>query len=57
MDMCFQCNIVYDARNCPLCEAKEKIEELEKQLAESKDKIEYLEDEIEYLKRGGVNEQ
>ena len=32
MDICNQCNIVYDEKKCPLCEAKEKIEALEEQV-------------------------
>lgn len=52
MNICNQCDIVYDEKNCPLCEAKEKIEALENQLDEQQDEIKDLKDEIEDLKDG-----
>lgn len=32
MKVCHACNIVHDEKSCPLCDAKEKIESLEKEL-------------------------
>ena len=51
MDICNQCNIVYDESKCPLCEAKEKIEALEEQLDNAEDELKELQDEIKDLKR------
>jgi len=41
MDICSyeHDEIVYDARYCPLCEAQEKIAELEKELDETRDQL------------------
>ena len=56
MDICNQCNIVYDEKKCPLCEAKEKIEALEEQLDNAEDEIKGLQEDIEDLKQNlGVN--
>lgn len=49
MEYCKKCDIVHDVYDCPLCEANEKIGDLES-------KIDELEDEISDLKREGVNE-
>ena len=32
MNYCNYCNIAYDERNCPLCDANMKIKELEKEI-------------------------
>lgn len=32
MNLCGDCEIVYDEKNCPLCEAKAEIRRLEKEL-------------------------
>jgi len=32
MDYCGSCDIAYEGRNCPLCEAIEEIEELKKEI-------------------------
>lgn len=44
MDMCDECYIVYDSRDCPLCIAKEEIEDLGK-------RIEILEEEVKNLQK------
>ena len=49
MNLCNQCNIVYDERKCPLCDAKEKIEALEEQIDNSEDEIAGLKEEIKDL--------
>ena len=51
MDICNQCNIVYDEKKCPLCEAKEKIEALEEQLDNAEDEIKGLQEDNEDLKQ------
>ena len=49
MEICNQCNIVYDVKNCPLCEAEERIEALEEQLDNAEDEIKELQTAIEVL--------
>jgi hypothetical protein len=34
VEICTSCQIVYETRNCPLCEAMEKIETLESDIEE-----------------------
>ena len=40
MYYCDNCDIAHEERNCPLCEAKKEIEQLQKELQEEKDAIE-----------------
>jgi len=40
MYYCNDCDITYEEKNCPLCEAKEKIKQLEKGLQAERDAIE-----------------
>lgn len=34
MEYCSDCDIAFEGRNCPLCEALKKIEELEKYVSQ-----------------------
>ena len=34
MNLCEDCNIVSDLRKCPLCEAKERLDDLESKIEE-----------------------
>jgi hypothetical protein len=43
MNYCNKCEIAYDERFCPLCEAKEKIKRLEKYNEELFNRVEELE--------------
>lgn len=45
MELCRSCDIVYDARICPLCEANKRIAELEEHLENANESIEYLQKE------------
>ena len=53
MDIC-SCGhdeIVYNERNCPLCEANEQIEELEKEKGELETNVQTLEERIYELEQ------
>ncbi len=40
MNYCKDCDIAYEEKDCPLCEAKKEIEELEKQIDDLNNQIE-----------------
>lgn len=42
MDLCTTCDIAFEERDCPLCEAKSKIEELENKIIDKDEEIEEL---------------
>jgi hypothetical protein len=42
MKICDECNIVFDLRDCPCCELKEIIENLEKEIQELNSDIKLL---------------
>jgi cell division protein FtsB len=45
MRYCDECDIAYDLKNCPLCEANAQIEALEKE-------VEMLNEEVQNLEKG-----
>lgn len=52
MEVCKSCDIVFDVETyCPLCEANEKIENLEAEVEELKDKISELNSQIDELSK------
>ena len=49
MDVCYKCDIAYEAQDCPMCDLKNKIEDLEDKNESLKDDITMLKDEVTTL--------
>lgn len=52
MNHCKKCDIVYDEVTCPLCDARDKISELEKELEQTKEELDECQFDLKEAQRG-----
>lgn len=46
MEVCYNHDIAYEGRSCPMCEMEDELEEVKKELDNADKRIDELEDEI-----------